>query len=353
MKNCQESENSVGFFGKMVFIMLTAMLFYYSSDFLIKNYVKNETLASENKIKQDEVSLATILESRKNNKENSTTTLAFVGDIMLDRGIEQKVQNKGKGDYNYIFANITDSLKKYNFIFGNLEGPVSDKGLDLHDLYSFRMNPDILPVLQANGLSAVTIANNHIDNWGKPALEDTILRLKSNNIIVTGGGFDSIEAYSPRIATVGDIKVALLSYSEFGQNYEAKMSGSGIAIISEDALRFGIAKAREEADIVVVNFHFGEEYQMKENSYQGKYAHLAVDLGADLVVGHHPHVLQPLEKYKNSYIAYSLGNFIFDQPFSAETMQGGLLEVSINNKMISDVVLRKIQLNQDFQPSLL
>ena len=103
---------------------------------------------------------------------------------------------------------------------------------------------------------------------------------------------------------------------------------------------------------MIVSFHWGEEYQNQPNKEQRYFAQLAIDSGADLVIGHHPHVVQPVEKYKNSWIAYSLGNFVFDQSFSEKTMKGFLLEVIIENKKIKEINPKEIKISKYFQPYL-
>src|SRR3989344_2767441 len=98
-----------------------------------------------------------------------------------------------------------------------------------------------------------------------------------------------------------------------------------------------VAQAKEQSDIVIVSFHFGEEYQIESNQHQKNSARSAVDAGASLVIGHHPHVVQEIESYNGGYIAYSLGNFIFDQFFSEETMGGLLLKVTARKNKIEKV----------------
>jgi poly-gamma-glutamate synthesis protein (capsule biosynthesis protein) len=245
-------------------------------------------------------------------------------------------------------------LQKYDFLVGNLEGPVSDKGEDKHNLYSFRMNQSVINILKDIGFGAVSVTNNHINDWGIDAMKDTFDRLNDIGIKVLGGGENIGKAVEPKIVDVDGVKIALLSFGQFGKGrFEATDKKAGIAIISEDLLKKSIDLAKINNDIVVVTFHFGDEYQKTQNAYQEKYSKMAIDFGVDLVVGHHPHVVQPLIQYKNVYIAYSLGNFVFDQYFSPETMEGGLLEVNIKDKKISSVELRKIQMNSDYQPSLI
>ncbi len=100
----------------------------------------------------------------------------------------------------------------------------------------------------------------------------------------------------------------------------------------------------------MISFHWGNEYEIHHNSFQENLAHVAIDAGANLVVGHHPHVIQEIEKYKDGYIAYSLGNFVFDQNFSEDTKSGLLLSVTLKNKKIEQVTSEKVNFNSSYQP---
>ena len=299
--------------------------------------------------------ISSVIEARNfvDLKNSDETILAFVGDIMFDRGVYSKFVKNGNGDYYFPFEKIKNDLAKYDLVFGNLEGPVSDKGQDLHNLYSFRMDPNFVPVLREVGFKVLSVANNHINNWGKTAMEDTFFRLKENKIIVSGGGMNEDEAYNADIVDVNKTKVVFLSFSQFGAGqYDAVASSSGIAVIKQEKVEKSIREARSIADVIVVSYHFGEEYKKDPNDFQKKWAKIAIDAGADLVVGGHPHVVETLEQYRNVFIAYSLGNFVFDQYFSPETMSGGLLEVKIKDKKIISVNMRKIQMNSEYQPEL-
>ena len=263
--------------------------------------------------------------------------LGFVGDIMMDRDVEKKILKEGGGDFRFPFLNIADTLQKYDFLFGNLEGPISDKGRNVGSIYSFRMDPKAADALKFAGFDILSVTNNHSGDWGRAAFSDTLERLSEAGILSVGG------THEPEIIVLENTKIAFLAFSDFP---------GPAAITNPEKIRESIAKASQEADIVIVSFHFGEEYKKEASTRQKKLSYLAVDSGANLVVGHHPHVAEPIEQYKNSYIAYSLGNFIFDQGFSEETMKGILLEVTLKNKKISKVLPRKIQLNENFQPAL-
>ena len=279
--------------------------------------------------------------------------LGFVGDIMLDRGMKNSVEKYGNGDYIFAFEKIKDYLNSFDILFGNLEGPISDKGTLSGSIYSFRMDPRSAKSLKEAGFDILSVANNHMGDWGKVAIKDTFQNLKDAGIVYSGGGKNKDEAYEPKIILVGDTRIAYLSFSEFGKGYlEATDSAAGIAIISDEKLKLGIEKAESENDIVIASFHFGEEYKTEPNAYQKNIAHKAVDYGADLVVGHHPHVVEPIEKYKDKYIAYSLGNFVFDQHFSKETMEGLVLKATVENKKITEVSSDKTIINKYYQPEL-
>ncbi len=279
--------------------------------------------------------------------------LGFVGDIMLDRGVESVIKNYGGGDFKFPFLKIADYLRNFDILFGNLEGPISDKGQDVGSTYSFRQDPKVLEGLKFAGFDVLSLANNHIFDWGRLAMEDTLTKLKESQIEYVGAGFSKEEAFSPKIIEKKGTKIAFLAFSDLGEkSWEAKENSSGIVFLNKENLEKTIKDAKNKADIIVVSMHFGDEYKSQPNAQQKYFAKLAVDLGANLVIGHHPHVVQPIEKYKNSYIAYSLGNFIFDQNFSEETMRSLLLGVVIKNNEIVELIEKDIKINNFFQPEI-
>lgn len=296
-------------------------------------------------------------------KPPKVITLFFVGDIMLDRGVEFMVNKYGEKDWRFPFLEITDDLKTADILFGNLEGPISDKGIKVGSIYSFRADPEAIEGLSFAGFDILSVANNHIFDYGREAMEDTFLRLKEAGIDYVGGGFNEIEAYSPLIKVIRSptsamglekVKVAFLAYTNLGSKYwAAKGDHSGIAWLTKERLARDIMEAKNQADIIVISMHFGEEYQSLSTPEQKFFARSAIDSGADLVVGHHPHVIQEIEKYNEGYIAYSLGNFVFDQGFSKETMRGLLLKVIVADGKIKEVVPIEIQINEFFQPEVI
>ncbi len=276
-------------------------------------------------------------------------TLFFVGDIMLDRGVELKVKREGGGDFKFVFSKIADKLKKADLLFGNLESVISDKGKNVGSEYSFRADPEAVKALEYAGFDVVSLAHNHALDYTGEALEDCMERLKKAGIDYVGAG-NREEAFSLKIKEVKGLKVGFLAFTDLGTKYwKAGEESAGIAWTEEAPLEI-TREAKEKVDILAVSFHSGKEYAREPESSKSSLFKEIVDSGADLIIGHHPHVIQPVEEYKNGWIAYSLGNFVFDQSFSEETMEGLLLEVIIKGKEIKEVNSRKIGISDFYQP---
>ncbi|MCE9548990.1 CapA family protein [Candidatus Nomurabacteria bacterium] len=283
-------------------------------------------------------------------KEISSVTLSFAGDIMLARGVKSSVMKNFNGDYSALFEKL-DILQKSDIVFANLEGTASDKGHDLGNLYSFRMDPSVVPALRGAGIDVLSMANNHVGDWGREAYVDTLARLKENEILYTGGGMNESEAEQPVIIEKQGIRIGFLAFSDKGPDYlKADADRAGLLLANNPRFDEIIQNASSLVDFLVVSFHFGEEYQTKHDKRQEDLAHRAIDNGAKIIVGHHPHVIQDTEVYKNGYIIYSLGNFIFDQAFSKETMEGMLVGIKLKENGEMSVKKDIVKLNRVFQP---
>jgi poly-gamma-glutamate synthesis protein (capsule biosynthesis protein) len=283
-------------------------------------------------------------------KDPNFVTLLFGGDLMLDRGVESSVNKNFNGDFSALFDKL-EILKESDITFANLEGPASDIGSDRHNLYSFRMNPSVVPALKGAGFDVLSVANNHEGDWGREAYADTLARLTENEISYTGGGINSAEAEKPTIIEKYGMKIGFLGFSDVGPDWMASSDNqAGMLLASNPRFEEIIKNAASQVDDLIVSIHFGEEYKERHNARQEALAHRAIDAGAKLVIGHHPHVAEDTEIYKNGYIAYSLGNFIFDQKFSGPTMQGMLLQVKLNKDGTMLVNKHIVKLNPVFQP---
>ena len=283
-------------------------------------------------------------------REPDFVTLSFLGDTMLDRGIRSSVIKNFAGDYSALFEKM-EILKDSDVVFTNLEGTASDQGADGGNLYSFRMDPSVIPALRGAGISILSVANNHVGDWGRDAYTDTLSRLRENEILYTGGGMNSDEAEQPVVMEKYGIKLGFLGFSDVGPNWMgANKNTAGVLLANNPRFDEIIQNASKQVDYLIVSFHFGEEYTTTHNARQEELAHRAVDNGTKIVIGTHPHVMQDTEVYKNSYIAYSLGNFIFDQNFSAETMQGRLLNIKLFRDGNMATIKNTVRLNDVFQP---
>ena len=284
------------------------------------------------------------------NTNGEPVELAFLGDIMLDRGVRNSVNKNFNGDYSKLFTK-TSILKNFDIVFANLEGPASDKGDDNHNLYSFRMDPSVIPALRGAGIDILSVASNHVGDWGRDAYIDTLARLQENEIAYAGGGKNIEEATQPTIIEKNGMKIGYLAFSDVGpSSMEAGENIAGVLLANNPNFDNIIRNAKKQVDYLIVSFHFGEEYQGKHNQRQETLAHKAIDDGAKIVIGHHPHVIEDTEVYNNGYIAYSLGNFIFDQYFSTATMQGMLLKLKISADGSITAQKNIIKLNKVFQP---
>jgi len=291
--------------------------------------------------------------------EKKTISVVLVGDIMLNRGVEYMMKTEGNGDFRFPFSKIAKDLKKADILFGNLEGPISDKGIKVGSIYSFRAEPEAIEGLTFAGFNLISLANNHAFDYGREALEDCLAKLSKAGIDYVGAGFNEGEAYGGRTPVIKEIegtKIGFLAYTNLGpESWKASEKNSGIAWISEkdfEKIKKDIENAKSQADILIVSLHAGEEYAAEPTQFQIEFSKAAIDAGADLVIGHHPHVVQKSEKYKDKWIFYSLGNFVFDQSFSQETMRGKILEILIKDGKINELIPKKIKLNNYFQPEI-
>ena len=280
--------------------------------------------------------------------------LFLVGDIMLGRGVEYMINKQGKGDFKFSFLKIASELQKSDILFANLEGPISDRGVRVGSIYSFRFKPEAIDGLVYGGFDILSLANNHMLDYQRIALEDTMNILKENNIDYVGAGFNKEEAFSLKIKEIKNTRIGFLAYTNLGpENWKAGEKNSGMAWISENdigEIAEDIKKSKKEVDVLIISLHAGEEYEENPTSFQTSFAMNCIENGADLVVGHHSHVVQKIERYNDGWIAYSLGNFIFDQGFSEETMKSIILKVAIKDKKIKEISSEDIKINKYFQP---
>jgi poly-gamma-glutamate synthesis protein (capsule biosynthesis protein) len=239
-------------------------------------------------------------------------TVAAGGDVQADRMVGNYIDAHGGAA---ALVKVAPYLRSADLAFINLEGPISDKGAKLDwKEYTFRSRLALAGGLASAGIDIVSTANNHAADCGSAAVLDTIARLDKAGIEHAGSGKNLSAARSPAILDTAAGKVAVLAFTDkFASGFAAGSDLPGVATIGDGSkVLQAIAEAKKRARYVIVSFHWGTEYTSQAASYQRSLAHKAIDAGADLILGHHPHVIQGLEVYKDKLIAYSLGDFLFD-----------------------------------------
>ena len=270
-------------------------------------------------------------------------TIAAVGDLMLGGRAEPFLKKFGP---DYPFADVMPFLTKADVVVGNLESPISTRGTAVgNKKFTFRTGTIAAEALTKAGIRVVTLANNHSMDYGPLALQETLGALDASNILYTGAGMDLDDARSPAILKIKGKTIAFLSYSlTFPLEFFASANRPGTAPGYADFVRADIEKVRPSADLVVVSFHWGAELMTTAKDYQVELGRKAIDWGADLVLGHHPHVLQELEVYKNRLIAYSLGNFVFGSE-SNRTNTSMILLLTFQGKSLARVEAVPLDVN--------
>jgi len=279
-------------------------------------------------------------------------SVVLVGDVMLDRGVRQVVEKAFSNDYSRMFEFVKSNIFEADISMFNLEGPVSDKGTNVGSIYSFRMATSALPVLKDVGFDVASFVNNHVGDWGRLAFEDTLTRADDAGLLLAGAGFSYASATEPVIIEKNGITFGFLGFSDVGPvHLKAGSTTAGILLLSDPNLESIVSNAKSKVDQLIISVHWGEEYKTDFTNRQQEFGHKLIDWGAGLVVGHHPHVVEPVENYNNGVIVYSLGNFIFDQPFSNETMKGSVLEAVFHKDGLVRYEIKHVIMDKNFRPA--
>lgn len=280
-------------------------------------------------------------------------SLLAVGDIMLSRSVEQMMISKN--DWQWPFALVATTTSQADISFANLETPLTPGRIIKTGEFAFRSDPQSIAGLKSAGFDILSLANNHIPNFGQAGLDSTFQILGENNIFYVGAGIDDVQARQPIIMSIKGLKFGFLAYNDpsvVPVSYQAKESQAGTAFMDIDSLKEDIARLKPQVDWLIVSMHSGDEYQARPNKKQIEFAHTAIDAGADVVIGHHPHVVQTMEEYQGKYIFYSLGNFVFDQLWSEDTRRGLIVKIIFTKDTIKTPEFIPVYINQYFQPEV-
>lgn len=242
------------------------------------------------------------------------------------------------------FRKIAPLLCAADIAFANLESPFSDKGPYYEGGLIFHASPDAIAGLELAGLDIVSTANNHARDCGPHGVEFTLSWLRSHGIEPVGSAETAAKAHAGVVIARNGIRFGFLGYTFDQKNGNWKDIDERIAMTDIPTMQSDVMDIRKRCDVVIVSMHNGVEYTLKPTEAQAAFAHAAIDAGATLVVGHHPHVVQPEENYKNGVIFYSLGNFVFDQYQRALTQHGELVEVSFLGKKILSIHIMPVRI---------
>ena len=233
-----------------------------------------------------------------------------VGDIMLAGRWAPQLSKMG---YDHPFGALASELKAADITIANLESPIARGGTEFTGKkFRFRAEPAVAGALKRVGIQLVTLANNHSMDFGGTGLAETMLHLEAAGISSIGAGVNLAAARRMALYTIKGKKIAFLGYSlTQPTEFFAGRNRPGTAPGYEKIYVEDIRRARQRGRYVIVSFHWGTEGKRETQPYQQAAARKAIDAGADVILGHHPHVLRGIERYRNGIILYSLGNFAF------------------------------------------
>ncbi len=313
---------------------------------------------------------------------SATWTMFAGGDIMLDRGVYDVLRNKGKGaDFPFKggTADITslvccssfgwevprlartgnagamrDLISRADIALANFENPAPNRFRWHTSGTIFSADQTLIDGIANAGFDVMGVANNHIRDQGAAGLTQTVRNLKKRGLLTTGAGKNLAAARKPAVIDTHGAKVAILAYDAIASYYHATETKVGSAPMSLKVVRADIKAARAAgADVVIVYPHWGVEYRATAGVAQQKLARKVIDAGADMIIGNHAHWTVEMEVYKGKPIWYALGNLVFDQTWSAETMEGMTLELTFRGSELAQVRMRPHVILDKAQPNFL
>ena len=295
-------------------------------------------------------------------------TLTAVGDVMLGSGVEALIKQYGA---EYPFQHVATILKNSDITFANLESPLTnennkavwdytkilDKPIEMDGKVFSSVYCKATPVavkgLTYAGFDIVSLANNHIMDYGATGLFDTIKALSESNIKFVGAGKHINDARKPVILQVKDVKVGFLAYSDA---YIASKKRPGVAPIKY--IEKDVEKLKDDVDIVIISIHGGMDIVDYPLPNEIQMMHSIIDSGVDLILRHHPHVVQGVEHYKKGVIVYSLGNFVFDYTIDplwkdlTKARESMIFRCELSKDGIVETEIVPVVINNHFQPEI-
>ena len=270
------------------------------------------------------------------------TRLILGGDVMLSRYVGRIA--RGHRDPAFPMRDLAPLLQSADIAFVNLESPFSDRGAVVEHGMVFKAEPDMIAALELAGVDVVSTANNHARDQGSHGVEFTLDWLESHQIAVAGTGTSAEAAHAGVVLDRNGLRFGFLAYTYDQSNGNHSDIDDRVAVMDLPRMREDVAKLAARADAIIVSMHAGTEYSPKSNAQQVAFAHAAIETGASVVVGHHPHVTQPWERYGEGVIFYSLGNLVFDQFQRVETQRGALADIVFEGPRLAQASLLPVEI---------
>jgi poly-gamma-glutamate synthesis protein (capsule biosynthesis protein) len=264
-------------------------------------------------------------------KEKNHVKLLFAGDLLLDRGVKEKIKIKG---VDFLFEGMDSISRKHDFFIVNMETPLTNIHAPLNKKYIFRSDPALIPALKTHGITHAILSNNHAMDQNKEGLHDTYLNLNKHGIRSIGYGENVASSCKPTLIKKGKHIIAIFGSVEVPiENWFPLDNKPAICQLKGPELEATVQKYKQDnhSHKIIVSLHWGMEYISTPFGAQQQHAHKLIEVGCDLIVGHHPHVIQTTEKYLGKMIYYSIGNFIFDSK-NPKSKEGLLVSLDIDEK---------------------
>jgi poly-gamma-glutamate synthesis protein (capsule biosynthesis protein) len=275
-------------------------------------------------------------------KPPQKTRILFGGDVMLSRHVARLARERH--DPASPLRDLAPVLRSPDIAFVNLEAPFSDRGRVMEHGMIFKAEPEMIAALETSGVTIVSTANNHARDCGSHGVEFTLSWLQQHGILAVGSGTTAEAAHAGTVIELHGERFGFLAYTFDQSNGNYQDVDDRIASMDVPTMQADVARMRAHADVAIVSMHAGTEYHPRPNPRQIEFAHAAIDAGACVVAGHHPHVTQPWERRGEGVIFYSLGNLVFDQFQRTETQHGALAEVVFSGKTLESAALLPVDI---------
>jgi poly-gamma-glutamate capsule biosynthesis protein CapA/YwtB (metallophosphatase superfamily) len=270
------------------------------------------------------------------------THIIFGGDVMLSRSVGRFARQHG--DPALPLRDIAPLFAAADIAFVNLEAPFSDRGKLVESGMIFKAEPEMIGGLELAGIDIVSTANNHARDCDRYGVEFTLDWLARHGIAAVGSAKSAEDAHAGTILERNGTRFGFLAYTFDQSNGNHRDVDDRIAGLDVARMREDVASLRTRADAVIISMHAGIEYTPRPCKQQEEFAHAAIEAGARIVVGHHPHVVQPWERVGDGVIFYSLGNLVFDQFQREETQHGALALVKFSGATLEDARLEHVDI---------